>query len=135
MAKAQRVTNFNITLDDKPGTLLAIAKDLKSKNVGLVGLMGHGTPTGQAEVYLIAKTPDKLRNAWKSSGVIVKEETSFFVKGADKTGALVKSLEAIAQAGVNITSIDAIAVSGNYGFIVRVAPADVEKTGKALGAK
>ena len=57
------------------------------------------------------------------------------MKGADKTGALVKSLEAIAQASINIMAIDAIAVSGNYGSIIRVAPPDVDKTATALSAK
>jgi hypothetical protein len=135
MPKPQRVTYFKISLENKPGSLLAVARDLKAKNVGLIGLRGQDFQVGHAEVYLIARNPDKLRNACKSSGMGFEEGTGFFVKGADKTGALVTTLEAVANAGVNILVSDALAVSGKYGFFIQVAPADVEKTATALGAK
>ena len=135
MAKAQRATYFKITLEDKPGALLAIAKHLKSKKVGLAGLKALPSQPGQSEVYLIVKNPDKLRGALKSFGVAAEEGTTLFIKGADRTGALVSSLEAIAQAGVNIVATDAVAVGGNYGSFFRVAPGDIDKAAKALGAK
>lgn len=135
MPKAQGVTYFKTVVQDKPGALLAVLKDLKAKNVGLVGLKASGSQPEQTEVYLIAKKPDKLRDALKSLSVMFEEGTSFFVRGADKTGALVKTLEAVANAGVNITASNAMAVGGSYGFFIQVAPADVEKTATALGAK
>jgi hypothetical protein len=130
MAKPQRVTYFKVNIEDKPGALLAVAKELKSKKVGLVALRAlHAT------AYLIPKNPEKLRAALKASGMTFEEGTSFSVRGKDQTGALVKTLEAIAQAGVNIESTDAIAVAGNYGSFFQVAPGDVEKTAKVLGAR
>ena len=135
MAKAQRVTYFKANLEDKAGALLALAKDLKSENLGLIGLWGYGTSTGRGDVFAIPKSPEKLRNAWKQAGILVEEGTAFFLKGTDKTGALVKSLEAIAQAGVNITAMNALAVGGKYGSVVWVPQADVQKTAQALGAK
>ena len=135
MAKAQRITCFKITLADKPGALLAIARDLKGKNAGLVGLKAFESQPGQSAAYLFPRNPDKLRDVLKSLGMTFEEQVSFFVKGTDKTGALIKSLEAIAGAGVNIKATDAIAVSGNYGAFFRVASADLEKTATALGAK
>lgn len=135
MAKPQRVTYFKVNLEDRAGSLLGIAQDLKSKKIGLVGLGGQGTQGGQAEVYLIAKDPDKLRNSWKSSGMTFEEGTGFFVKGEDRTGALVTPLDALAKAGVNIVKSEAMGVGGHYGLFIRVAPADVEKTAQALKAK
>jgi len=135
MAKAQRVMYFKASIEDKPGALLSIAKDLRSKNLGLVGLLGYGVAPGRAEDCVIPKSADKLRNAWKALGITFEEGTGFFLKGADKTGALVKSLEAIAQAGINIVGISAIAVKGQYGAFLWVAQSDVEKTAQALGLK
>ena len=135
MAKPQRVTYFKITREDRPGALLGILQDLKSKHVGLSGLWGQDTQPGQAEVYFVAKSPNKIRDTWKSSGMNFEEGTGFFVKGVDRTGALVKTLDAVAKAGVNIVASGAMAFSGNYGLFIRVAPADVEKTAQALGAK
>jgi len=135
MAKPQRVTYFKINLEDKAGSLLGIAQELKSRNIGLVGLGGQDMQPGRAEVYLIPKNPDKLRNAWKSSGMNFEEGTGFFVKGADRTGVLVSTLDVLAKAGVNIVMSEAMGVGGNYGFFIRVAPPDVERTAQALRAK
>jgi hypothetical protein len=135
MATPRRVTYFKATVEDKPGALLAIAQDLKSKSLGLVGLWGFGTQPGQGVIHLIPKNPDKLRSVWKTSGRTFEEGTGFFLKGTDKTGALVKSLDAVTRAGVNIVDIHAVAVGGNYGSFVRVAPADVDKAAGALGVK
>jgi hypothetical protein len=133
MAKPQRVVYFKASLEDKPGALLSVAKDLKSKNLGLVGFFGVDTAQGRAELYVIPRNAVKVRNAWKTSGINFEEGTGFFLKGADKTGVLVKSLEAIAQAGVNIVASGAIAVKGQYGSFLWVAQSDVEKTAQALG--
>ena len=135
MAKVQRITHFKITLEDKPGALLAIAKGLKGKNTSLVGLKALESQPGKSAAYLIPRNADKLRSTLKSLGLAFEEGTSLFVKGTDKTGALIKSLEAIAGAGVNIRATDAIAIGGNYGAFFRVASADLEKAAAALGAK
>ena len=98
MSKPQRVTYFKINLEDRAGSLLSIAQDLKAKKIGLVGLGAQDVQFGKAEVYLIARNPDKLRNAWNASGMNFEEGTGFFVKGADTTGVLVATLDALAKA-------------------------------------
>jgi len=135
MAKPQRVTYFKANLEDKPGTLLAVLKNLKSENIGLNGLWGYSTFGGKGELIVIPKDPRKAKNAWRSTGIPAEEGTGFFQKGTDKTGALLKSLEAIANAGVNIRAIDAVAVGGRYGTFIWVAPEEVEKAALALGTK
>ena len=132
---AQRVTFFKMNLEDKPGALLSVMKDLKGKNLGLVGLWGYSTSPGNAEMNVVAKNADKVRDYWKGSGKLASEMTGFFFKGTDKTGALLKPIEALANAGVNITGIDGMAVGGKYGSFVWVKAEDVEKAAKSLGAK
>ena len=135
MAKPKVVTYFKTTLEDKPGMVLAVAKEMKSKNLGLLALWAHSAQPGQGELFCIPKNPDKFRSAYKGSGMQMEEGSSLFLKGTDKTGALVKTLETIAKEGVNILAIYAIAAGGNYGSFIRVALTDVERTAKALGAK
>jgi prephenate dehydratase len=135
MAKAKRVTYFVANLENKPGALLKILQDLKSQNIGLVGCWGYGTPDGQGKVYVVAKNPDKLRNAWKGTGTLVEEGTGFLFSGVDKTGALLKPLEAVAAAGINITMLDAIAAGGRFGSFIWVDASQIENTAKALGCK
>ncbi len=135
MSKIQRVTFFKANLSDKPGMLLGIMQELKSKGVGLTCLWGFGKPDGNAELFVVAKNPDKLKNIWKSSGILAEEGTGFFIKGADRTGVLVKSLEALAGAGINIKAMNAVAVGGNYGSLIWIGTADIEKAAEVLGAK
>lgn len=134
MARAQRVTCFKIALEDKPGALLAVTKELKAKNLNIVGLSGRATQAGQADLYVVARNPGKLRDLWKPTGRIIQEGTGFLVKGADKTGALIKTLEALAGAGVNISATEAIAAAGTYGVLIWVGEQDIEKAALALGA-
>jgi prephenate dehydratase len=135
MAKVQRVKYFKANLENKPGALLKIVNELKAKNLGLSGLWGFATQPGKAELYVVPKNPDKLRALWSASGLLADEGIALWWKGADRTGALAKSLEALAAAGVNIESIDAVAVNGRFGSAIWVSPAEIETAAKALGAK
>ncbi|MBP1656046.1 MAG: hypothetical protein H6Q31_647 [Bacteroidetes bacterium] len=135
MASAQRVTCLKARIEDKPGALLAVLKDLKGKSLGLKGLWASTTEPGWSELYVIPKNPEKVRNYWKGSALLAEEGTAFFVKGDDKTGALVKTLEAVSQAGINLVRTDALAVGGKYGTLILVAPGDADKMAKAIAAK
>ena len=133
MAKVRKVKYFMANLDDKPGALLKIMQDLKTKNLGLFGLWGFGTHEGKAQLFVVAKNTDKLRDEWKDSGLLAKEGTGFLVKGLDQTGALINILEKLSSSGINIHAIDAIAVGSNFGSFFWVQESDVEKAAKVLG--
>ena len=135
MAKPERVTWFRTTIVDTPGVLLSMAKELKSKNIGLIGSWGFAAQPGQAEMYVIPRKPEKLAGAWKLAGISFRQGTAFLVKGADETGALISTLETLAREGINITATGAVAVGGKYGALLWVAEQDVEKTAAALGAR
>lgn len=135
MARAERVSFLKTEIEDKPGALLGLMKDLKAKNVGVAGLWGHGAGGGKATLYAIGKNRKKLKAVLKASGLSAEEGTGFFLKGTDKTGAMVKPLKALAEAGINIGALDGIAVGGRYGSFIWVDPSDVDKAAKALGAK
>lgn len=135
MAKAQRVQYVMATVDDRPGTLLKLMQDLKARNISLSGLWGFGTRDGKAQVYVVAKSPEKVKNAWRASGQVAEEGTAFFTKGTDRAGALLKTLEALANAGINVRAIHAVAVGGRYGSFLWIDPSDVEKAAKALEAR
>ncbi len=134
MARVKRVTYFMTDLEDKPGSLLKIMKDLKTGDIGLAGLWGFGTGEGKAKLYVMPKDADELRNKWKAAGLLFEEGIGFFITGEDRTGALNESLEALSNAGINIDAIDAVAVNWQFGSFVRVDASDVEKAASALGA-
>lgn len=134
MAKVEQVKYFKTSLENKPGALLKIMEDLKKKNISLSGLWGFATHGGAAELYVVPKHPNKLRTYWTAAGILEEEGTGFWLRGVDRTGALNRTLESLSRAGVNIDAIDAIALGERYGSFIWVAPDQVEKAAKALGA-
>lgn len=134
MATAKRMTYFKAQVEDKPGALLALAADLKEKNIDLLGLKGV-SHANHGDVLVIPKNPDKLRAAWTATGAMMEEGTLFFLSGVNKVGALVGSLDALARADINIVAIEAGGVGTRFGAFVWVAPNEVEKTAKVLGAE
>ena len=64
------------------------------------------------------------------------KNTAFLVQGQDCPGVIAEIVSKLADAGVNITALDAVAAGGGrYGAIVWVKPAQIRKAAKALGAK
>ncbi len=135
MATAQRVTYLKARIEDKPGAFLSVMKELKAKNLGLGGGWAFLGEPGWAELYVIPRTPEKVKKLWKASSFLTEEGTAFFVKGIDRTGALLKVLEAVRHAGVNIIRTEGVAFGGKFGVFFLVAPADVDRMAKAIGAK
>ncbi len=133
MATVQRMSYFVTSINDEPGALLKIMKDLKNKSIGLSGLWGFGTEENKAQFFVIAKDSVLLRKFWNDIGLISEEGSGFFVRGEDRTGALIESLEKLVRVGINIRAIDALAIDGLYGSFIWVGPNDVEKAARALG--
>jgi len=133
VAKVKRVTYFMANLEDKPGELLRVMQNLQEKKIGLKGLWGFGTHSGKAQLFVVARKAEKLRSVWQSSGLVAEEGTGFLIKGDDQTGAMIKSLQRLADSGVNIHAVDAIAVKGRYASFLWVQREDVEKAAEALG--
>ena len=135
MAAVRRMNYFRVTIGDRPGELLEIMQELKGKAIGLSMLWAFGTDQGKGLVYLVAKSTEKLRAVLREKGLPTEEGTGFYLSGADRTGAFLKTLEALANGDVNIKAIDGIAVGGKFGSFLRVAREEVEKAAAALGAK
>ncbi len=135
MAKAQRMTAFTVSLEDRPGSLFELMKMLKEMKVNLVGTWGYSMGPGQAEVIFVGKKPEKLRDALNAAGRAFTERSGFFAKGADKVGALLENLQAISNAGINLDAANAISVGGQYGVFYWVREEDAGRTEEVLGKK
>jgi hypothetical protein len=57
------------------------------------------------------------------------------LEGDDRPGAIAEAMQKLADAKLNVTAIDALcAGAGRYGAILWVAPRDVTKAARTLGA-
>lgn len=135
MTRTLRVRYFKAHLENKPGALLQVMKELKEKNLGLRGLWGYASNHTTADLYVVPKDPQKLRSLWASSGRLKEEGIGFYVRGTDRTGALNRNLEALSLAGVNIDCIDALSVGKQFASFIWVEPKDIEKAEKVLRSK
>lgn len=120
--RCTRVIEFRFTLPDRPGTLATFGARLRAADVNLLGLWGLSEGGAEATFRCVAEEPDQFRNFAESASIRVHESTVFFLDGADEPGALVRTLEELAGAGVNLDRLDALAVGRQFGCFLRAAP-------------
>lgn len=136
MADTVRVVEyFYLTAPQKPGVGAAILNELRHANVNLLAFTGF--PAGRAaQIDFVPEDPAAFRAAakkakWKLTG----PKKAFLIAGDDRPGVVAEMLQKLADAAINVTAVDAAcAGNGRYGAILWVAPRDVTKAARALGA-
>ncbi len=130
----QRVQYFYIEVSDKPGEGSTVLHLLKEAGVNLLAFSGF--PKGRrAQIDFIPADPAAFRAvARKAKLKLVGPKRGFLVQGEDRVGAVAELMTKLAEAGINVTAIDAVAAgAGRYGAILWVKPQDVQKAARILG--
>jgi len=129
------VEYFYITTPQKPGVGAAVLNELRQAGVNLLGFSGFPSGRG-AQIDFVPEDAAAFRAAakkakWKVSG----PKKAFLIAGDDRTGAVADFLGRLADAKINVTAVDAAcAGAGRYGAILWVAPRDVTRAARVLGA-
>ena len=136
MADSVRVVEyFYVTAPQKPGVGAALLNELRQAGVNLLALSGFPSGRG-AQIDFIPEDGAAFRAAakkakWKVTG----PKKAFLLAGDDRPGAVADVLQKLADAKINVTAVDAAcAGSGRYGAILWVAPRDVARAARTLGA-
>jgi hypothetical protein len=137
MAERVRVVDyFYTTVSNKPGEGARALAVLRDAGVNLVAFSGF--PAGrQAQLDFVPEDARAFREAarrakWKLTG----PKRVFLIEGDDRVGAGADLLAALASARINVTAIDAVGSgAGRYGVLLWVAPRDVRRAAKLLGAR
>ncbi len=126
---------FYLDAPNRPGEAARLLDALRAEGVNLLALSGF--PQGRrTQVDLVPEDPVRLRTAarrrgWKLTG----PKKVFLVSGEDRVGAMAEVAERLAAAKINIVATQAIATGpGVFGALLWVAPADVRRAARALGA-
>jgi hypothetical protein len=120
---------------NKPGEGARILGDLAGAGVNLLAFTGF--PSGRrAQIDFIPEDVAAFKAAAKNAKLKPRaKKTGFLAQGDDRPGAVAELLKRLADAGINVTAIDAVSAGmGRYGAILWVQPRDVNKAAKALGA-
>ena len=130
----RKVDYFKAQVQVKAGEGARILSTLLGEGIDLLAFTGF--PRGRkAQLDFIPENGAAFRKAAKKAGLAVTKNTAFLVQGQDRPGVLAGIMSKLADAGINITAIDAVAAGeGRYGAILWVKPAEVRKAAKALGA-
>jgi hypothetical protein len=136
MADSVRVVDyFYVTVPQKPGVGAALLNELRQAGVNLLALSGFPSGRG-AQIDFVPEDGAAFRAAakkakWKVTG----PKKAFLLAGDDRPGAIAEVLQKLADAKINVTAVDAAcAGSGRYGAILWVAPRDVARAARTLGA-
>jgi hypothetical protein len=136
MADSVRLVDyFYVTAPQKPGVGAALLAELRQAGVNL--LVFSGFPSGRgAQIDFVPEDTAAFRAAakkakWKVTG----PKRALLLEGDDRPGAIADVMQRLAGAKLNVTAIDAVcAGGGRYGAILWVAPRDVTKAARVLGA-
>lgn len=131
----RKVDYYYVTVDNAPGAGAGALKVLKDAGVSLRAM--HGFPEGgKAQLDLFPEDSAALEKAAKDGNLALSaKKTAFYVEGDDRVGAMFDVLKKLGDAGINAVASDALRTGGKYAAIVWVAPGDVDRAAKVLGAK
>lgn len=126
-------TELRVLLDDKPGTVAAVAEALGKAGVNIDALAGMPTGGGKGDIRVVVTDAEKAKSALEAAGHKVDRSREVLVVDlADKPGELARTARALANAGINLDSIYLIGQSGGSKKIAFGVP-DVAKAKAALG--
>jgi len=131
----RKVDYFKVEVQNKAGEGARILSALRAEGINL--LFFTGFPRGRkSQLDFVPENGPAFLKAAKKTGLAVTKNTAFLAQGQDRPGVIAGIVSKLADAGINITAVDAVAAGGGrYGAILWVKPAAVRKAAKALGAK
>ena len=127
MAKAKE---FTITVDNRPGAVLEIAKTLGDAKVNILALLGTVQGT-VGTIRLVAENPARAKKALDNARISYEETPAEQIEIANRPGTLAECLAKLAAKGVSLGSICATSPKGGRKSVVVYT---VEATAKAAAA-
>jgi hypothetical protein len=132
----RKVVYFSMQVPNRPGVGVEMLKSIAKGRQNLLAFTGF--PNGsKAQVDFVPARPAEFARGARKAGVkLGKRKTAFLVQGEDRVGALVRVLDKLAAAKINMIAMDAV-TAGNrrFGAIFWVKPKDVGRASRLLGAR
>lgn len=131
-----KVVYFSMQVPNRPGVGLEMLRTIAKGRQNLLAFTGF--PSGaKAQVDFVPAKPAEFARGAKKAGIkLGPKKTAFLVQGEDRVGALVRVLDKLAKARINMVAMDAV-TAGNrrFGAIFWVKPKDVARASRLLGAR
>ncbi len=131
----RKVAYFAMDVPNKPGEGARVLGALADAGVNFLAFTGF--PSGRkAQLDFIPEDAAVFKNAVKAAKIKTRpQKFGFLVQGDDRKGAVADLVKTLAEKKINVTAMNAVSAgAGRYAAILWVAPKDVNKAAKALGA-
>ena len=135
MDTIRKADYFSIEVPNKVGEGARLLGALHDAGIDLAAFTAF--PSGRrAQIDFMPQDTAPFKAAARKLGIKVgPRKTVFIVQGDDRPGAIAEICEKLAGAGINLVAMDAAcAGNGRYAGMFWVAPGDVNKAAKVLGA-
>jgi hypothetical protein len=129
------VDYYYTTVPNEPGEGARVVEALKEEGVNLLAFHGFPTESGSQLDFFPEDSRAFVEAAERAGIELSPKKTAFLIEGRDRPGACADWQIRLAQAGINITAMEAvISGEGRYGALLWVTPDQMEEAEKALGA-
>ena len=132
-ADVKRGTQLTVYLDNRQGTLGALAGFLGRNNVNIFGLTVAATAEGHGYARLIVDDTEKARQLIEDANELVAANEVLLVRADNRPGELARVLQRMADAQINIEYGYVMGGKGDEKGIV-LCPSDIEEALAVLGA-
>jgi len=137
MAEVRRIDYYYVMVPDKAGEAARILAGLRDAGVNLIAFSGFPEGARKAQLDFVPEDSAAFTQAAKQLGLkLSAKKAGFLIQGEDRPGAVAETAGKLAQAGINVTSMQAICGGGGrYGALLWVKPPDARKAAKVLGVQ
>lgn len=131
----RKVDYFSIQVADTPGEAFRVLQVLVSGGINLLACSARQVGR-RAQIDVVPEDARRFKLAVAKAGLeFAAKKSGFLIQGEDRPGALAQNLHHLAKAGINVTSVDAMAAGkGRWGAIVWVASKDLDRAERVCAA-
>jgi len=130
-----RATQLNLKLQNEPGTVARLCRDLADEGINLLALFAPDTTARRGPIRLLVANPELARHKVAKVGYQFTVEEVLYVELKNRPGALAKAMEKLARAKIDVkyTYATAFMSARKTAAVIAVGEADLPKAQKLLG--
>jgi hypothetical protein len=130
-----RVTQLSLNLQNEPGVLARLCRDLASGGVNLLALSAPESGDRSGTIRLLVANREIAGRSLAQAGYRFSVDEVLFVEIKNRPGALARAVEKLARASIDIRSAYATAYTKaqKTAAVITVAEADLDRAARLLG--
>jgi hypothetical protein len=130
-----KATQLNLRLQNEPGTLAKLCRDLADRGVNLLALSAPDTSAKKGPIRLLVANPELARSRVTDAGYSFSVEEVLYLELKNRPGALAKAMEKLARAKINVlyTYATAYMKARKTAAVIAVAEDDLKRALRLLG--